>query len=296
MPILDRLFRVPRPDLEELFRSAPRPVAKPGFVCFFELENPSRLGEGWIFELENSAGVGIEASAPATTIDPLAVRETILGELGRERRVDTPLMGQLVPAVVRLQEELEDRVEIEEVEEFGAVPAQPEVSIVVSLYRRVDLIEHQLAQFANDPGMLGCELIYVLDSPELAPELLPRVAELHELYRIPFRLVVLSRNGGFAVAANRGASQARGRMLLLLDSDVLPERKGWLARPRRGPRRPAVGGCRRSQAGLRRRLDPARRAWSSAATRRAEAGSWPTPSRVCTGASPTPTGSGWSRR
>lgn len=227
-PILDRLFRVPRPDLEELFRSAPRPIAKPGFVCFFELENPSRLAEGWIFELENSAGMGIEASAPATTIDPLAVRETILGELGRERRVDTPLMGQLVPAVVRLQEELGDRVEIEEVEEFGTVPAQPEVSVVVSLYRRVDLIEHQLAQFANDPSMLGCELIYVLDSPELAPELLPRVAELHELYRIPFRLVTLSRNGGFAVAVNRGATQANGRLLLLLDSDVLPERKGWL--------------------------------------------------------------------
>jgi GT2 family glycosyltransferase len=226
--ILDRVFRVPRPDLEELFRSAPRPVAKPGFVCFFELENPSRLGEGWIFELENSAGAGIEASAPTATIDPLAVRETILGELGRERRVDTPLMGQLVPAVVRLQEELGDRVEIEEVEDFGAVAAQPEVSVVVPLYRRVDLIEHQLAQFANDPSMLGCELIYVLDSPELAPELLPRVAELHELYRIPFRLVTLTRNGGYAVAVNRGASQARGRLLLLLDSDVLPERKGWL--------------------------------------------------------------------
>jgi GT2 family glycosyltransferase len=228
-PIIDRLFRVPRPDLEEFFRSAPRPVAKPGFVSFFELENPSRLAEGWIFELENSAGMGIEASAPATTIDPLAVRETILGELGRERRVDTPLMGQLVPAVVRLQEELGDRVEIEEVEEFGAVPAQPEVSVVVPLYRRVDLIEHQLAQFANDTSMLGCELIYVLDSPELAPELLPRVAELYELYRIPFRLVTLSRNGGCAVAVNRGASQASGRLLLLLDSDVLPERKGWLA-------------------------------------------------------------------
>lgn len=227
-PILERLFRVPRPDLEELFRNAPRPVAKPGFVCFFELEHPSRLAEGWIFELENSAGVGIEASAAAVSSDPLTVRDTILGELVRERRVDTPLMDQLVPAVVRLQEELESRVEIEEVEEFGAVPAQAEVSVVVPLYRRVDLIEHQLAQFANDSSMLGTELIYVLDSPELAPELLPRVAELHELYRVPFRLAVLSRNGGFAVATNLGASLANGRLLLLLNSDVLPDRPGWL--------------------------------------------------------------------
>lgn len=227
-PILDKLFRVPRPDLEELFRGAPRPVAKPGFVCFFELEHPSRLAEGWVFELENSAGVGIEASGPAATIDPLTVRDTILGELVRERRVDTPLMDRLVPAVVRLQEELTARVEVEEVEDFGAVAAEPEVSVVVPLYRRVDLIEHQLAQFANDSSMLGVELIYVLDSPELAAELLPRVAELHELYRQPFRFATLSRNGGFAVATNLGASLAKGRLLLLLNSDVLPDRPGWL--------------------------------------------------------------------
>lgn len=228
-PLLERLHRVPRPDLEELFRGAPRPVAKPGFVCFFEVEHPSRLAEGWVFELENAAGVGIEASAPTATIDPLAVRDTILGELVRERRVDTPLMSQLVPAVVSLQEELAGRVEIDEVEEFGTVAADPEVSIVIPLYRRVDLLEHQLAQFADDPGLRGEELIYVLDSPELAPELLPRVAELHELYRVPFRLAILSRNAGFAVATNLGASLARGRLLLLLNSDVLPDRPGWLA-------------------------------------------------------------------
>lgn len=227
--LVERLFRVPRPDLEELFRGGMRPLSKPGFVCFFELESPSRLAEGWVFELENSAGVGIEASAPPATTDPLAVRDTILGELVRERRVDTPLMDQLAPAVVRLQEELAARVEVEGVEDFGAVPEAAEVSIVVPLYRRVDLIEHQLAQFANDPGIPAAELIYVLDSPELAAELLPRVAELHDLYRVPFRLATLSRNGGFAVAVNRGASLARGRLLLLLNSDVLPARPGWAA-------------------------------------------------------------------
>ncbi|HEX5593779.1 MAG TPA: glycosyltransferase [Solirubrobacterales bacterium] len=226
--ILERLFRVPRPDLEELFRSAPRPVPKPGFVSFFELEHPSRLAEGWVFELENSAGVGIEAGAPAATVDPLAVRDTILGELARERRVDTPLMEQLAPAVVRLQEELAGRVDIEEVDEFGVLPGAAEVSVVIPLYRRVDLIEHQLAQFANDPSMLEAEIVFVLDSPELASEFLPRVAELHELYRVPFRLATLSRNGGFAVASNRGASIAGGRLLLLLNSDVLPARPEWL--------------------------------------------------------------------
>jgi GT2 family glycosyltransferase len=228
-PILERLFRVPRPDLEELFRGAPKPVAKPGFVCFFEVANPSRLAEGWVFELENAAGVGIEAGSPPAAVDPLAVRDTILGELVRERRVDTPLMDQLVPAVVRLQETLGERVEVEEVEQFGAAPADPDASVVIPLYRRVDLMEHQLAQFANDPELGAADLIFVLDSPELAPELLPRVADLHELYRVPFRLAILSRNAGFAVASNEGAGLARGRMLALLNSDVLPAAPGWLS-------------------------------------------------------------------
>jgi GT2 family glycosyltransferase len=228
-PILERLFRVPRPDLEELFRGAPKPVAKPGFVSFFEIADRSRLAEGWVFEMENSAGVGIEAGSPPAAIDPREVRDTILGELVRERRVDTPLMDQLVPAVMRLQETLAERVEVEEVEQLGATPADPDASVVIPLYRRVDLMEHQLAQFANDPELSASDLIFVLDSPELAPELLPRVAELYELYRVPFRLAILSRNGGFAVASNEGAGLARGRMLALLNSDVLPAAPGWLS-------------------------------------------------------------------
>ena len=41
----------------------------------------------------------------------------------------------------------------------------PEVSIIVPLYERIDLIEHQLAQFWQDPDFHAAELIYVLDSP-----------------------------------------------------------------------------------------------------------------------------------
>jgi GT2 family glycosyltransferase len=46
---------------------------------------------------------------------------------------------------------------------------------------------------------------------------------------VPFRLVLLRRNLGFADANNVGARSARGRLLLLLNSDVLPDRPGWLA-------------------------------------------------------------------
>ena len=70
----------------------------------------------------------------------------------------------------------------------------------------------------------------MLDSPEEAARLRRFARHLHELYGVPFRLAMLSANGGYSVANNLGASLARGRKLLLLNSDVLPARPGWLSR------------------------------------------------------------------
>src|SRR5206468_1553596 len=103
-----------------------------------------------------------------------------------------------------------------------------DVSIIVPLYQRIDFLEHQLAQFVHDPDIRQAELIYVLDSPELKIGLRHSAAQLSSLYRIPFRIATLKRNVGFAGANNIGASLARGRLLLLLNSDVLPDRSGWL--------------------------------------------------------------------
>jgi GT2 family glycosyltransferase len=47
---------------------------------------------------------------------------------------------------------------------------------------------------------------------------------------VPFSVVTLERNGGFSAVNNVGASLARGRLLLLLNSDVFPDRPGWLAK------------------------------------------------------------------
>jgi O-antigen biosynthesis protein len=51
---------------------------------------------------------------------------------------------------------------------------------------------------------------------------------LFRLYRLPFKVIILSENAGFSIANNVAASHARGRLLLLLNSDVLPAEAGWL--------------------------------------------------------------------
>jgi GT2 family glycosyltransferase len=85
-----------------------------------------------------------------------------------------------------------------------------------------------MTQFADDPGMQSADLIYVLDSPELKDELLGMARRLFPLYQQPFRVALAKANAGFAGANNLGASIARGRLLLLLNSDVFPEAPGWL--------------------------------------------------------------------
>ena len=134
------------------------------------------------------------------------------------------------PAIERLQQQAQDGARIHIVEQFGAAPPEPDVSIVIPLYKRVDLIEEQLAQFVLDPYLSRQDILYVLDSPEDEDELLELASRLHPLYEVPFRVAILKRNAGFANANNAGAEIARADLLLLLNSDVLPDRPGWLER------------------------------------------------------------------
>lgn len=128
---------------------------------------------------------------------------------------------------------------------FGERPARPRVSILIPLYRTLEFLRFQLAAFAVDPQMRDAELIYVLDSPEQRRELEHYLTGLHQLYGLPLTLVVNADNYGYAAANNAGAALARGSELLLLNSDVVPDRPGWLgalcAALDRDPRVGAVG-------------------------------------------------------
>jgi GT2 family glycosyltransferase len=230
VPLLDRLFTHPRTDVDQLYGTPAGSEEECGFLACFTLDAPSQLHQGWIFEMENAIGIATEVEAPEVMLDPVAGRVTIVSELAQQPGPDSPLMNQVVPAVSRLQERLAGTVEVARVEQFGDAPTDPEMSIVVPLYRRMDLLQHQLACFADDRNIRDADLIYLLDSPELSEKLFALAADLHEIYRVPFRVAEASRNGGFSVANNLGASLARGRLLLLLNSDVLPAEAGWLPR------------------------------------------------------------------
>jgi O-antigen biosynthesis protein len=226
--LVQTVFRFARADVAE-FLGLP-PVRRVGFVAYFETAMPNTVADGWLLEVRLSNGVAVEMALPPVKTDVDAARLTILGDLALERRGETAIRrGHVRPALERIQNTLAREVKLDSVDQFGEPVSAAEVSVIVPLYKRVDYLEHQLAQFVHDPEFQGVDLIYVLDSPEQGDYLRAFAAQLHRLYRLPFRLAVVDRNGGFSAANNLGAELAAGRKLLLLNSDILPAEPGWLS-------------------------------------------------------------------
>ncbi len=227
--LIDELFRYPRPDVTafyDLFTSHDRV----GFSAFFETAEPSLRRNGWIVEVEDGAGTQVQFEVPAVSDDRQEVRVGVLGDLKLEPLPQDRLRrNHIQPALTRLQQQITDEVGIDSVEEYGEGPAHPDVSVIIPLYRRMEFLEHQLAQFVHDRELSEiAELVYMLDSPEDGPYLRSFAAQLYRLYEVPFRIVFLNGNGGFSAVNNLGASVAKADRLLLMNSDVLPAAPGWL--------------------------------------------------------------------
>jgi O-antigen biosynthesis protein len=232
--LLERIFEEPRPDLVTFFAERQRdPVVQHGFVCFFETSAPSVLPDGWVLEMVDREGKGVEVRGPTVAERLEDVRDRILNDVMHEWPPNDELLSEHVhPAIEAIQTTVQRGARVASVVQHGEEPSAPDVSIIVPIYQRVDHLELQLAEFADDAEVGAADLIYVLDSPEDEQALRHISAHLFPIYRVPFRIAIMERNAGFAFANAAGASLARGRLLLFLNSDVLPARRGWLGRLR----------------------------------------------------------------
>lgn len=123
----------------------------------------------------------------------------------------------------------------------GELPAEPEVSVIIPLYGRMDFIKFQIANFAEDSEFSKVDLIYVVDDPKNS-ELARQLADFSwDVFRMPFRVVYLSENQGYGGANNAGAQIARGQKLVFLNSDVIPKTRGWLGKLTESLNDPANG-------------------------------------------------------
>jgi len=235
----DALHRVSRPDLRAMLAKANHPgtgVPRTGFVA--RLPDPS-LGAALqpTLRLLLGSGATIELTPPLRPLSPDRARDAVLSSVPPQEVQHAIMANCLMPAASGLHRLATAERGDERVVRFGTPIIRPAVSILIPLYRVLGFLRFQLSAFAEDPTCRAAEIIYVLDSPEQADEAEHLLRGLTHLHNLPLTLVIMERNGGFAAATNAAARNATGRELLLLNSDVIPLRPGWLAALQRARKR-----------------------------------------------------------
>ena len=220
------VFRYDRPDVLEAFPGLR--CGTPGFITFHRCASVSDLWPSYQVKGVLKGGALLDFATDLKACrKSFASAEILLGLVPADKA--TPeLYRELAPAVSYLQARKPAQLKMRRVIQFLAKIDDPEVTIVVPIYKRIDHARHQLAQFAADPSFAAIELIYVLDAPELEGALAAQLSAWCHLYQRPATLAVMHQNNGFAGATNAGARLARGRFLVLLNSDVIPAAPGWV--------------------------------------------------------------------
>ena len=167
-------------------------------------------------------------SGPKASYDTTKVRDAILATI-EDRTFSIDSFSEVyTPALEPLQRELNERQDVRSQHAFG-VRSKRQVSIVVPLYAQLGFIRAQLMAFANDKYVRDCcQIIFALDDPRLVHEARTLLGGYQAWAALDIELAVLDRNGGYAMANNCAVSVAAGEHIVLLNSDVIPARPGWI--------------------------------------------------------------------
>lgn len=208
---------------------------KLGFCTYTKVPSTIRTSLQGMAELHSfrfliglKGNIEIEVTPDVSHGDCYHARHEVMQLASTGNVSEAMLANCIAPVATKLQRLCIAQTKIKEVTTIGQPIAKPLVSIIIPLYRRLDFMKVQLATMATDPAIKQCEVIYVLDSPEQEDELKSLLREHSALYQLPMKLVVMEKNSGYAAANNQGAAQARGKYLVLLNSDVFAKTKGWM--------------------------------------------------------------------
>jgi len=111
---------------------------------------------------------------------------------------------------------------------IGNPPEKPEISLIIPLYGRCDFVLHHMAHFSGDEDFSKTEVVYVLDDPALEDQLVHLCRENATLFNASFKILIPESNLGFANANNLGVRESSAPLLILMNSDVIPVKQGWI--------------------------------------------------------------------
>lgn len=224
------LLRFPRPDLVKDYAGTPHGAAdaRAGFALHLP-DGAAGPAAQWRLRLALTTGEQVTLVAPPGLMHPQAAREAILSAIAPAHATAELMTQAIAPPVERLHRLVMAERGAPEAIRIGAPVRDPSASIIVPIYRNLRFLRNQLGAFARDPALRRAELIYVLDSPEQRDEVEHALRGLSRLHGMPLLLLIQPRNFGYGAACHAGAAEARAPVLLLLNSDVVPAARGWLA-------------------------------------------------------------------
>lgn len=200
-----------------------------GFVAWLPMREPLGPLLQPRFQMRLLSGAVKPLVPKPQPFEPANQRKHILRAVPPQHANDPAFRTILAPALRDVEQRLGKTIRVDQTKDFGPMLETPLVSIVVPLYRVLDFLRFQLSGLATDPFVAAnAEIIYVLDSPEIHDETEHLLGGLHLLHGLSMKLVVMNRNGGYARACNAGARYARGSVVVMLNSDVVPREPGWL--------------------------------------------------------------------
>jgi GT2 family glycosyltransferase len=225
---LPQSIQVSRPDVIAAFG------AQTGFSdprCGFIARVPAAISRGDISYLEvelDSGEVGFKPFRLSRHAGINAIKQIMEAVDVRYDELDHAFDQVLGPAISLLNAARPQERGPAHTMQFGWIPDNPEYSLIIPLYGRVDFLEYQMAMFSRHAAHQQHEIIYVLDDPQKRRELEVLAHSTFERFGIPFTLLILPENLGFAPACNIGLKAARGTFICFFNSDIFPITEDWL--------------------------------------------------------------------
>ena len=232
----DTLARVRRRDVEEALPGAP--AYSFGFFGLIAAPDLDDLEDHAAIDIQLVNGGHLQSGYATRIVSAAELRDMALGYLASanffgDSHVEavSSLEPGLGPQMVALNQAITKRiVGARSIERFGTPRQQPVASIIICLYGRAEFLFVQNALFAGRPGIGDYEFIFVLNSPEIAEEVVREARLAHRIYGLNQSVVLLPGNAGFGAANNAGVQAARSRRILNVNPDVFPLQDDWAAR------------------------------------------------------------------
>jgi GT2 family glycosyltransferase/2-polyprenyl-3-methyl-5-hydroxy-6-metoxy-1,4-benzoquinol methylase len=108
------------------------------------------------------------------------------------------------------------------------LPGEPLVSILIPSKNQVEMLKRCLTSLIDGTGYSNCEIL-VLDNGSDEPEALAYLDELRGLNSPRLRVLDCAGPFNFSAINNRGAREAQGEYLVLLNNDTAVLHEEWLA-------------------------------------------------------------------